>query len=109
MQRQFAAMMYSTISEACDASGNTIDAQKEGSLLDSYVAMLEKIEFAVDERGNVEMPQIHPPELAERITAALKGAPPEFQEKVEQLKQKKASEATEREAARRAKFARYGE
>jgi hypothetical protein len=110
MQRQFAGMMYSTISEACDASGNVVDAQKEGSLPDSFMAMLEKIEFGVDKHGNVHMPQIHAaPEIADRMMTELGAAPPEFGERVEQLKQKKILEATEREAARRAKFARYGE
>jgi hypothetical protein len=110
MQQQFAGMMYSTLSEACDASGNIVDAQKEGSLPNSFMAMLEKIEFGADKYGNVHMPQIHAaPETVERMIAALKAAPPEFQERFEQLKQKKILEATEREAARKAKFARYGE
>jgi hypothetical protein len=110
MQRQFADMMYSTISEACDASGNIVDAQREGSLLNSFMAMLEKIELDVDKHGNVHMPQIHaPPGIVQRMMSELEAAPPEFQDKVEQLKQKKILEATEREAARKAKFIRYGE
>lgn len=110
MRRQFAEMMYSTLSEACDASGNIVDAQKEGSLPNSFIAMLERVEFAADKHGNVQMPEIHAaPETAERLITALEAAPPEFGERVEQLKQKKILEATEREAARKAKFARYGE
>jgi hypothetical protein len=119
MQRQFADMMYSTLSEACDASGNVVDSDAsgnvvdskvEGSLPNSFLAMLQKIEFAADKHGNVHMPQIHAaPEMVDRMIAALEAAPPEFRERIEQLKQQKASEATDREAARKAKFARYGE
>jgi hypothetical protein len=32
MHRQFAQMLYSTVGEACNQSGNTIDARAEGSL-----------------------------------------------------------------------------
>jgi hypothetical protein len=109
-QQQFATMMYSNISDACDASGNVVDAQKQGSLPNSFIAMLEKIEFAADKHGNVCMPEVHaPPGVAERLIAELEAAGPEFGEKVEQLKQTKILEATEREAARKARFARYGE
>jgi hypothetical protein len=95
MQRQFSEMMYSTLSEACDASGNVVDAQAEGSLPNSFMAMLEKVEFAADKHGNVHLPEIHaPPEIVERMIAAIEAAPPEFTDKVEQLKQKKISEAT---------------
>jgi hypothetical protein len=110
LQRQLAALMYSTMSDACDASGNVVDAQKEGSLPNSFVAMLEKVEFAADKHGIVHMPEVHaPPGIAERLMSELEAAGPEFGEKVEQLKQKKILEATEREAARKARFARYGE
>jgi hypothetical protein len=109
LQRQLAALMYSTMSDACNASGNVVDAQKEGSLPNSFVAMLEKVEFAADKHGVVHMPEVHAPQgIAERLMTELEAAGPEFGEKFEQLKQKKILEATEREAARKAKFARYG-
>jgi hypothetical protein len=110
LQQQFAAMTYASLSDACDMSGNVVDAQKEGSLPKSFMAMLEKIEFAADKKGNVHMPEVHaPPGIAERLMSELEAAGPEFGEKVEQLKEKKTLEAIEREVARKSKFARYGE
>ncbi len=110
LQRQLAGSVYSTLSEACDASGNIIDAKKEGSLPNSFLAMLDKIEFSVDRDGNVRMPEIHAdPATAQRMIAALEATPPEFRDKVEEVKQKKILAAKEHEAARKAKFARYGE
>lgn len=110
LQQQFAGSFYSTLSEACDASGNVIRAPREGSFPNSFLAMLEKIEFSVDKDGNVHMPQIHAhPETAQQMLAELEASPPEFREKVDQIKQKKILAAHEHEAARKAKFARYGE
>jgi hypothetical protein len=102
--------MYSTLSNACDTSGNVVDAQNEGSLPNSFMAMLEKVELSADMHGNVHMPEVHaPPGVAERLISELEAAGPEFAEKFEQLKQKKILEAMEREAERKTKFARYGE
>jgi hypothetical protein len=110
LQRQFAGMVYSTVSQACDAAGNTVDAHQVGSLPNAFLAMLEKIELSADKYGKVDMPQVHaPPEVAERMVAALKASPPEFHEKIEHVKQQKIADALEREATRKAKFARYGE
>jgi hypothetical protein len=110
LQRQFAGMVYSSLSQACDASGNTVDARQEGSLPNAFLAMLEKIELSADKHGKVHMPQVHAsPEVAERMVVALEASPPEFREKVEKVKQRKIADALEREAARKAKFVRYGE
>lgn len=110
MGAQFFTSVFSTVSEACNASGNVVDAKVEGSLPASFVAMLEKIEFFVDKDGNVRMPELHAnAETAQRMIAALEAEPPEFQARVEEIKERKIAEAREREAARKAKFVRYGE
>jgi hypothetical protein len=109
MHRQFAEMLYSTVAEACDQSGNTVDAQAQGSLEEAFMAMIERIQFAVNKDGTVTLPEIHTsPETAERMWAALEGASPEFREQFEILKARKTEEALAREAERKAKFARYG-
>lgn len=110
MQRQFAHIMYSTMSTACDTTGNVVDAQKEGSLANGFITMLEKIELAADKNGEVKMPEIHAaPEIAERMMKELQASSPEFQERVKMIKEKKIAEALDREAARKAKFVRFGE
>lgn len=110
MERQFAQMFYSTISAACDQSGNTIDAKSEGSLTDAFIAMIEKIQFSADKNGNVAYPELHAgPETVNRMVAELEAAPPEYRERVDAITARKTAEALEREAKRKAKFARYGD
>ncbi len=109
MHQQFAQMLYTTVGEACDQSGNTIDAQAEGSLEGAFMAMLEKIELAVDKDGTVSMPQLHvSPELGDRMMAALENTSQDYKDRVEELKARKTVEALAREAERKAKFVRYG-
>lgn len=109
MHQQFAHMLYSTVSEACDQNGNIVDAKNEASLTDAYIAMIEKIQFAANKNGEVDFPEIHAnPEMASRIKKALEAAPPEFKERVEALMARKIEEALEREAERKAKFVQYG-
>lgn len=109
LHQQFANMLYSTISGVCEATGNQVDAKAEGSLEAAFMAMLEKVEFAVDKEGNVSMPEIHvSPDTGKRMLAALENSSPEYKERIEALKARKTTEALEREAARKAKFVRYG-
>jgi hypothetical protein len=109
LHQQFAKMIYSNISAVCEASGNTVDTKAEGSIEAAFIAMLEKIEFAVDRDGNISMPEFHvSPETGQKMLDALKNAPPGYQERVEALKARKTAEALAREAERRAKFVEYG-
>lgn len=108
MGKNFATMMYSTMSAACEQTGNTVDAKAEISLADTFFATIEKIEFVADRHGNVNPPEIHTsPEIGKRMAAALEAVSPEFTERFEQLKARKIREALEREAARKAKFVCY--
>lgn len=110
MERQFAQMMYSTISTACDQTGNTVDAKASGDLCEAFAEMLEKIEFCSDKFGNVKLPEIHAgSEAASNLKKAVEDAPPEFHIRMEKIKARKIAEALDREAKRKARFVRYGD
>lgn len=107
---QFVQMLYSTLAEACDQTGNTVDAKAEGSLENAFMAMMEKIQFVADKSGKVSLPEIHvAPETGARMMAALEAAPPEYIERLEAVKARKIADALAREVERKAKFARYGD
>ena len=109
LHQQFATMLYSTVNDVCERTGNTVDAKVEGSLEAAFMAVLEKIELGVDHNGNVSMPEFHvSPDVGKRMLAALENSPPEYKERIEALKTRKTAEALAREAERKAKFVRYG-
>lgn len=109
MHRQFAQMMYSTISEACDQSGNVVDA-KGMPLEDAFISTIEKISFSADKNGVVCLPEIHAhPDLAGKMIDAVNAAPPEFKNRLDEITERKSLEALEREVERKAKFVKYGE
>ena len=109
MHRQFTQMMYSTVNEACDRSGNIVEA-KGLPITDAFIAMIEKVSFSADRNGVVQFPEIHAhPELAKKMIEAIEAAPPEYKIKLDEVKERKSKEAIEREADRKAKFVQYGE
>lgn len=110
MERQFAQMMYATVSAACDQTGNTIDAKTAGSTQEAFAEMIETIQFSADKFGKVNLPEIHAgPEAAAKLTKALEEAPPAFQQRIEEIKSRKIAEALDRETQRKARFVRYGD
>ncbi|KAH0427722.1 hypothetical protein A8H39_06640 [Paraburkholderia fungorum] len=110
MHQQFAAMLYSTVSSACEQTGNTVDAQAAGSVENALLEMMEKIELVANRNGEVTLPQIHAgPEAAARMADALSTVSPEFKQRFDEILHRKTHEAVAREAERKAKFARYGE
>ena len=110
MHRQFAQMLYSTVSVACDQTGNTIDAKAEGSLENAFMAMIEKIQFSVGKNGKVNLPEVRvAPDTGARMIAALEATSPEYKERLEVIMARKIEEALGREVERKAKFARYGD
>ena len=110
MERQFAQMMYRSISSASEQSGNVVDAQKEGSLPAAFARMLEKIEFSVDKDGNVTLPQIHVgPDTFDSFQKAISEASPEYHNEIAEIMKRKRADALEREADRKARFVKYGE
>ena len=98
-------MMFHAIDASTEKSGNVVDAQKAGSFPNAFLETMETIEFGVDRNGKVNMPiWAVPPGVAEKQIAALKAQPQEFQARVEEVKARKAKEALEREAERKARF-----
>lgn len=110
MERQFTQMMYSTVSAAADAVGNTVDVKAAGSPHEAFAQMIEKIQFSADKFGNVTLPTIHLGAAAsQELERSVAHAPPEFHLRMEAIKARKTTEALEREVLRKARFVRYGD
>ncbi|WP_085725774.1 hypothetical protein [Pseudomonas sp. R37(2017)] len=110
MDAQFARMIYASISKVCDQTGNVVDATKSGSLQQAFLEMLEKIEFSADKTGEVKLPEIHlGTDAFNEFARTMQESTPEYNELVEDIKERKITEALEREIERKAKFVRYGE
>ncbi|WP_186133403.1 hypothetical protein [Burkholderia gladioli] len=110
MHRQFAAMLYSTMSSVCEQTGNTVDAKAAGSVENALLEMMEKIELVADHKGEVRLPQIHAsPETAAHIVESFSTVSVEFKRRLDDILQRKREEAITRELERKAKFARYGD
>lgn len=106
---QMNSMFYSTISASCEANGNLVDVNAEGSMLAALEVMLEKIEIGVDAQGNPQIPEMRMGSAAfEKMRIATASAGPEDRARIEALRERKIEEGRLREIARQAKFAKYG-
>ena len=109
MEEQFVRMMYSTISAACEQTGNTVDAKAAGSIPEAFAEMLEKVQFGTGKDGTVRLPEIHMgSEAFTAFTKAMDTIPAAFHQRIEEIKERKTLEALDREAKRKARFVRYG-
>ena len=107
---QMSRRVYETVSEGATEVGNVVAAAESGSLAEAFVEMLNRIEFGVDEQGQVSIPAIHAtPEHTDAMLEALHAQGSEFEKRVEDIKQKRVAEAIQREKERRAKFRGWGE
>lgn len=107
MEKQFAFNMYGLVNTAAEKVGNVVDARAAGSIAESMLEILRKIELGVDRDGNVSVPQIHVgPEMFERITKELENVPLELKAEIERVKAEKVEAALQGEAHRKAKFKR---
>jgi hypothetical protein len=107
LSRQFFQNMYRVVGAAAERVGNVVSAENAGSVSQSLIEMMSKIELGVDRDGNVSMPQIHAgTEAHAKLVAELENMAPEVEAELERLRLEKTREALEREAARRAKFRR---
>lgn len=102
---EFMKMMYQTVHEATERTGNVVDAKQHDSPAEAFMEMLRKIEFGVDRDGAVSQPQIHlAPELYEKFVKDIDTQGLEFREKVKELTAAKRAAARKREAKRKARF-----
>lgn len=102
--RQLMQSMYALIGRTCDRTGNVVSASAS-TLPEAFIQMLEKVEFGVDREGNVSLPQIHTG--TDHLISALQSQPTEFEQRVEEIVQRKTKEALEKEAQRICKFRTY--
>jgi len=105
MHESFVRNLYKTVSDACDQSGNVVNARD--GIAKAFIDMLEKVEFSVGRDGSVSLPQIHVgPGGIESIKSNAELNSPEFQALSEEIIKRKSAEALDRESKRKAKFAR---
>jgi hypothetical protein len=107
---QFVKMVFSTVSDACEQVGNTVDARSFDNMEDPFLEMLRKMQFFLGPDGKLQMPDIHAgPQVVAKLRELDRNASPEFKAKLAELLAQKEQEAREREQVRRARFVRYGE
>ena len=93
--------MFQTISESCDKVGNTVNQKEHSSQAEAFLEMLKKVEFSVNENGQVELPQIHVGTgAAEPLIQSLEAQDEEFHAEVERIKQEKSEAALKKEKLR---------
>lgn len=98
--------LYSRVAEDAKAVGNTVIAEGRPTT-ETFLEMLQKIEFSVDRTGSVSRPSIHAgPETVGRLIKDLGSAGPAFNADVEALMKRKDEEALQRERDRLARFKR---
>ena len=98
--------IFEAVSESCDRTGNHVDGS-ERPFADTFMEMIEKIEFGVDANGEIEMPSIFAaPDQVDKMVASLESQPPEYQARAEALMAEKKKQALAREQERLARFKR---
>lgn len=98
-----AKMLYSTVAEICDATGQTVDA-KGKSFPDAFLEAFRKLEFVVGRDGTVSLPEIHVGNMD--MVKQLESMGEEYHREFERLKEEKVAHAKAQEAIRKAKFRR---
>ena len=108
MQDSYLKSLFNKVSETCEESGNVVAAK--GDLRSAIIEMLEKVEFGVGRDGTVSMPQLHTGiEMYERLKTEPSLRGPDFVERINKIKERKAKLALIKESERRAKFAGVSE
>lgn len=95
--------MYSKIHQATQQTGNIVTASQAGSNAKAVIEMLNKIEFGVDENGNVSMPEIHVPS-GSTIFEDIEKEGAAFEKEMEEIIERKKISALQKEQDRLSKF-----
>jgi hypothetical protein len=106
LSAQFQRNLFAMISESTDRSGNTVSASDHSSDVEAVLAMLEKIEFGVDENGQASLPMMvmQSNGSIEKMIEQLESAGSDYKERFEAVKQRKIAKALAEEADRKSKF-----
>ena len=103
MESELMRSLYATLSKSTEKSGNVVDAKQHGSMRAAFLEMLRKIEFGVDENGNVSLPEIHVGP-GNPLQLELEKGGPAFKAQVDALIKEKSEAALKREDERTSKF-----
>ncbi|ANW04401.1 hypothetical protein LMTR13_33940 [Bradyrhizobium icense] len=98
--------LYQTVGEAAESHGNTITRNEHnGDISLGFLAMLQKIEFGVNQYGSAQRPSIHmAPGQGHKFIKALQAQPNDYHLKVEATSLEKEKSAVAREAERISRF-----
>ncbi len=93
--------MLQTITEICDEVENTVNQKEYACPAEAFLETLKKVEFSVNENGQVELPNIHiGTDAAEILMQSLEAQDEEFRSECERIKQEKSEAALKKEKVR---------
>ncbi|MBX4993160.1 hypothetical protein ABID08_002344 [Rhizobium binae] len=102
---ELARTLYQAISQSTERSGNIATATPDQAPVESYLDAMEKIEFAIEESGEVSLPTTYmDPQRWAEIVAQLNDPSSEHHARWERIKAEKSLRARQRESERLAKF-----
>lgn len=101
-------VMYQTISSSCEEVGNTVHRKDYSDLADLYLAIIEKLEFGVDEEGRVTLPEMHVGsiEYVDKLESDLMSKDASFHHRLQNIFREKVEAALKNEQIRLGKFVR---
>ncbi len=98
-----ARMLYETMAQVCESTGQTIDA-RDKPFPEAFMEAFKKVELGVDRDGNPSLPEIHVGSM--KMVEQLQAMGEEYQAEFERLKQEKMDRARAAETERRSRFKR---
>lgn len=107
MADQFQRSLFEMVSKTTEKTGNTLSAKDFSSNAEAFLASLKQVEFGVDKNGEVSLPSFYVgKEMSQKMLDELQSMGPEFDAKVQKIKQEKTQKALAEEIARKSKFAK---